>query len=213
MLKLPVPQKSMSLPSMERQGSCPVSGSSPTSIASGALSARTHVSIRGASRHECDSRTILYRASYRNPFVASYKGSWYQCRRGIIDRGCRVTGMTRCAALPGDQPEQPEQAQDTAARQEEVTGALATPRDAAVEDRGAKNPSLIGPLRSAYILLLCPVAEFEFVACSCARPTTRIWVCLSRSSLMRPAYGSKGSSITSTTFSLGLLFASRSGAV
>lgn len=33
--------------------------------------------------------------------------------------------------------------------QEDVTGALATPRDSAGEDVAAKNPSLIGPLRYA----------------------------------------------------------------
>ena len=65
-----------------------------------------------------------------------------------------MSGTILCAGLPtSDQPEQPDQAQDTTARQEEVTGALATPRGAAAEDRSAKNPSLIGPLRYA---LRCP---------------------------------------------------------
>ena len=52
MLRLPAPSKPNSLPSMERQGSCPVSGSSPTSVASGPMSARSHVSIKGASQHQ-----------------------------------------------------------------------------------------------------------------------------------------------------------------
>lgn len=46
------PQTPEPLPSMERQGSCPVNGSSPTSIASGAMSARSHVSIRGAPHQD-----------------------------------------------------------------------------------------------------------------------------------------------------------------
>ena len=53
------------------------------------------------------------------------------------------------AGLPSDQPEQPERAQDTAATQEKVTGALATPRDNGPGDVASKNPSLIGPLRYA----------------------------------------------------------------
>ena len=42
------PQTPKPLSGLDRQGSCPVSGSSPTSIASGAMSARSHVSVRGA---------------------------------------------------------------------------------------------------------------------------------------------------------------------
>ena len=55
--------------------------------------------------------------------------------------------MRFIAGLPSDQPEQPDRVQDTAATQEEVTGALATPRDAAEETKAERNPSLIVPLR------------------------------------------------------------------
>ena len=42
------PTNQASLQGMERQGSCPVEGSSPTSIASGPMSARSHTSVNGA---------------------------------------------------------------------------------------------------------------------------------------------------------------------
>ena len=41
------PQDSAPLQSMERQGSCPVNGSSPISVSSGPMSARSHLTVGG----------------------------------------------------------------------------------------------------------------------------------------------------------------------
>ena len=41
------PQESAPPQTLERQGSCPVNGSSPTTLSSGSMSARSHLSVRG----------------------------------------------------------------------------------------------------------------------------------------------------------------------